>query len=400
MLFLVFTFSVSFGESSFLSPQKKEIAVEGLEEKLGIDVYHPKSIKIQPEKKFPILFVFDRQNTIGYSHTLHSIDYLVSIAAIPEAIVVGIAMPENEFRYYLTMHQGKNALFSSMEKAIIKTIPELIGRKPEDTFTLLIGHSRTAMFSFYLSVKHPEIFDGVIAASLWEPNANGMPNLQELSNWMKVISTEEKTHYLHFSSGEELSGDMHEKPCRTLDSLLRSQSSPALEFNYHLIKNADHFSNYGLMIGPSLFEIFSAYRSQLQACFFICSAVDSLTEVPWKKFDSIYLSKRNACDADNGYDVLFFNSMASGFSGNFANVKESDRERLTLDVLERGIKEIPKNTDFYAWAGEIYLAQGNKEKAKNYFLLAKKLSGISPYYDKESLITYRLQLDALLKKCK
>lgn len=400
LLFFLLSSRLCFAESLFLPPQEKEITLDGITEKLKIEVFHPQTFKIQPEKKFPLIFVFDKQNTIGYTHTIHTIDYLASIAAIPEAIVVGIALPQNEFRYYLTMHQGKNALFPSLEKAILKTIPETIGRKLEETFTLLIGHSRTAMFSFYMGSKHPEKIDAVIAASLWEPNANGMPDHQELLQWIQKISAEQKKHYLYFSSGEEASGDMHEKPCRTLDSLLQVHSTSALIFNYHLVKNADHFSNYGLMVGPALFDLFSSYREQLQACFSICAASDTLTEVPWKQFDSVYHANKFAYDGDNGFDILFFNSMASGFAGNFANVRDSDRERLTLELLERAIKEIPKHTDFYAWAGEIYLSQGKTEKAKSYLLLAKKLSGISPFYDESSLKEYRMQLDLLLKKCK
>jgi len=322
--------------------------------------------------------VFDRQNKIGYQNTLNSIEYLTTVGAIPKGIVYGITLPTDKRWAWTSTDKddGKAEIFLEI------IIHSILKSKGEETFNLFVGHSRTAIFSMYSFIKKPEHVNAVFAASAWKLGDNDMPAEAEFKKTMDVIEKNKSNRYLYFSSGSEYALDGHEEPCKQLAEYFKNNKLPqTLKWKYYHNENADHFTNYGLYVNEALSDIFADYRKPLLETFALFNAQDSITGIPWEKIDSIYAKHSTALGYTIPQDILWYNSIASGFAGNFSNVPQSFRNKLTKEILIEGNRKYELYDGFYSWYGEILLEEKENKLAKAFLMEAVEKAKLNPMYD-------------------
>jgi len=99
-LSLVLVFVMLFNALSFSQPlfqyrdgKSMKLYVKGLNDSLRVQVYLPREAELAPQRKYPVVFLFDRQNRSNFLYNLQTIDYLTGFANMPPAVLVGIEFP-------------------------------------------------------------------------------------------------------------------------------------------------------------------------------------------------------------------------------------------------------------------------------------------------------------------
>lgn len=338
--------------------------------------------------------VFDRQNELSYGNTINAIHYLMVNGNIAPGRVIGISLP-NDKRWQWTSANKENG---RAEYFLNFVLTQTQANDPE-VFTMFIGHSRTAIFSLYAFIKRPDRINAIYAASAWNLGDNDVPDEAEFDICLQKMAQKQHNRYLYFSSGSDAALDGHEIPCKKLAEYLRNKSLPTnLKWKYFFHENASHYSNYALFVNQALFDIFQNYRLPLLESFALFKNQDSITTINWDQIDSIYAQHSLLIGHRFYPDITFYNSIASGFSGNFGNVPETYRAKLIKETLEKGMIHYSSYDVFPAWYGEILAEEGNKSEAKQYLEKALSLVDSNPWYsDKEKMVT-KNEIQEILKE--
>lgn len=374
LLFFFLTITASAQYQSLQAPKTRTAYANQLNDSVSYEFILPKIASLSAETKWPVYVVFDRQNKMGYSNTLHAIDYLFFNAAIPDGIVIGISLPSDERRYHWTSHEATEGKADAFLSFVLDELPKWENMDLDNRFLTLVGHSRTAMFATYALFKRPERIHAVFAASTWNLGSDGTPSKAQFLEALPKIEALKSRRYFHFSSGGEKSGEGHEKPILKLVETFKTSSLPSnLKWHFYHDENADHYTNYGLFVHQALSDIFVDYRTSLWDCFTLFShSSDSIERIPWKEIDRIYEEKSALYGFVIHPDLTFYNSIASGLSGNFANVKQSKRNTLVKEVLVKGMQSYPGDDGLPAWYAEVLIEEGNTVDAKIYLEKALK----------------------------
>jgi len=379
----------------YLPPVAKKYISKSLGDTVPYEVLMPKVSVLAPNQKYPVYVVFDRQNEIGYERTLQAIDFLTNGGSIPEGIVIGISLPRDQRRYLWTSTKGKAG---ALLQFVTQELPAEEKLNLTERFTLLVGHSRTAMFALYAFAKAPEKINAVYAASAWHLGADGTPSIKEFEGAMDKIKNMKAGRQLFFSSGGNAAGDGHEKACRELEDYLKSKTWPQnFKWRFYFEESADHFSNYGLFVDNALFNMFGDYRGTFWECTALLEKKDSVTSLPWAEFDAIMQRRSKTGGYEVRRDITFYNSMASALSFNLSNVPDKYRTPLTKEVLVKAMEEYPEYDGFHSWYAEILLAEGNREDAKFHFLKAIICVDKNPWYNDDEKEDTKVQIIEMAK---
>jgi Putative esterase len=137
---------------------------------LGANQYHqlliPQSFdSTSATQSFPLIILFDQQNHYTHNYNLQSIDILTMHGQMPQSVVVGIPL-ENK-RWELT---STDTLTPEIQKSGADVLDEylmqvLIPKIQKDYHAngplIIIGHSRTAYFTYYLQERHGDIIQAL-----------------------------------------------------------------------------------------------------------------------------------------------------------------------------------------------------------------------------------------------
>lgn len=139
--------------------------VTGIKDSLRMEVFLPREAELAPDRKYPVIFLFDRQNRSNYLYNLQTIDYLTGFANMPPAVLVGIGFP-SEVRTKWTLPNNAKGKADSLLAYLFGPFRKQLGKICKlAEFNLLMGHSRTAMLSSYALAAFPDQVNAVIAAS-------------------------------------------------------------------------------------------------------------------------------------------------------------------------------------------------------------------------------------------
>ena len=122
---------------------------------------------------------------------------------MPAAIVVGITFPwKNRNSWTNPNMSGGQAddLILFLEKELNS---ELKKKYPISNFNLLIGHSRTAIFSSYALSKSPDFFNGAIANSVSNFDFGDKQQQAQFEVFLNKIPSSSHKYYYYFSVGEQ-----------------------------------------------------------------------------------------------------------------------------------------------------------------------------------------------------
>jgi hypothetical protein len=161
-------------------------------------------------QSFPLIILFDQQNHYTHNYNLQSIDILTMHGQMPQSVVVGI--PLEEKRWELT---STDTLVPEIQKSgadvldeylMLELIPKIQKDYHANGPLIIIGHSRTAYFTYFLQERHGDIiqalgtFSGffeneITAASVYNAIQNRPTNQSAVQYISAGTSQEEETYF-------------------------------------------------------------------------------------------------------------------------------------------------------------------------------------------------------------
>ncbi|MCU4165480.1 alpha/beta hydrolase-fold protein [Carboxylicivirga caseinilyticus] len=394
LLLLIITCSVKAQEfSSYEKPIETSFYSQALNDSVGLEITLPKELRNQTNKEYPIIYLLDKQLFYNYNYNLHTIDYLSTLQWMPAAIVVGINFsPKNRGSWTTPNESGGKAddLILFIEDELNN---ELKKKYPISDFNLLIGHSRTAIFSSYALSKSPDFFNGIIANSVSNFDFGDNWQQKQFEIFLNKITSNSHKYYYYFSVGEKSYGDLHESAVDTLNAYLNNKKLPEnLEWKYYK-HQISHKLTPGVTVSNALSDIFRNYGRRIEVCFDIAKA--SKDKVPWNDFLELYSS----ISSELGFTVqpseLFFNSIASEYYNDYDGIYGNKHLHFTLEILFRAIEKYPEDYDYYGWMGEIYITINDFEKGENYLNKAIELIKKDTSITEFDRINYLKEIEAL-----
>ncbi len=208
---------------------------------------------------YPLIIIFDSQNSRSYTYLLNTIDYLTANEQMPASVIIGVESTM-EKRYGETQLEisDSNAFGSKNEDFILEELIPFARQNFQTlNYNLLIGHSRYGYFTSYLfSKNHPEI-QAVISASpvFSQKNLDILKPIIDLNENYRGACTK----YLRFGIGNDYPEDF-----QIMDEALkgRKKENENLSIAGYLFKDADHNVTPGLTVGRALYEIFEFWSKQ------------------------------------------------------------------------------------------------------------------------------------------
>ena len=381
--------------SSYDKPIETSLYSEALNDSVGLEITLPKELKNQTNSEYPIIYLLDKQLYNNYMYNLYTIDYLSTLNWMPKAIIVGITFPwKNRNSWTNPNASGGKAddLILFIEKELNNELKE---KYSVSNFNLLVGHSRTAIFSSYALSKSPEFFNGTIASSVSNFDFGNIQQQKQFEVFLNKIASTSHKYYYYFSVGEKTYGDLHESAVDTLNSYLNSKKLPEnLEWKFYKHQVA-HELTPGVTVGNSLSEIFKDYGRRIDLCFDL--AKGSINKVPWNDFLGLYSSISSELGFKIEPSELFFNSIASEYYNDYDSIYGDKHLDFTLEILLKAIEKYPKDYDYYGWIGEIYITLKEFEKGEHYLNKAIELINKDKSVSEFDRINYLKEIEALKK---
>lgn len=262
VLILVFiTLSRSFGQNFERYKQLSDTVCKS--QYLGYDkvisVIVPKEFQRNTKKTFPLIIIFDSQNTRSYKYLQSTIDYLTSNDQIPASVIIGVESPMNKrFKETDLPSSNPSSLGYKNEKFVFDELVPLAKRLySASEFLLLIGHSRCGYFSTYLLTQESKKLNAVISISPFYTQ-NNVDLIDSLSSLYKREKLDHKIYYI-YSAGADFQDDF--KRMETLTELFRNTGSNIRSKGFYF-PEADHNVTPGLTAGVGLYEVFEFWRKE------------------------------------------------------------------------------------------------------------------------------------------
>jgi enterochelin esterase-like enzyme len=381
--------------TSYENPLKTSLYSEALKDSVSLEITLPKELKNQTNTEYPIIYLLDKQLCNNYKYNLYTIDYLSTLQWMPNAIIVGITFPGNN-RTSWTVPNVSGGKADDLILFIQKELNSELSKKyPISDFNLLIGHSRTAIFSSYALSKSPDFFNGAIANSVSNFDFGDEHQQAQFEVFLNKIPSSSHTYYYYFSVGEESYGDLHESAVDTLNAYLNSKKLPEnFEWKYYKYQVA-HDLTPGVTVGNALSEIFRDYGRRIDLCFDL--AKGSRNKVPWNDFLGLYSSISSELGFKIEPSELFFNSIASEYYNDYDSIYGDKYLDFTLEILLKAIEKYPKDYDYYGWIGVIYITFKEFEKGEHYLNKAIELINKDKSVSELDRINYLNEIEALKK---
>lgn len=368
---------------------------KALNDSVSLEITLPKEIKNQTGAEYPIIYLLDRQLYNNYKYNLYTIDYLSTSQWMPMTVIVGITFSQkNRASWTVPNESGGQAddLILFIEKELNNQLKK---KYPVSNFNLLIGHSRTAIFSSYALSKKPEFFNGAIANSVSNFDFGDACQQQQFDIFLNNITSDTHKYYYYFSVGEKSYGDLHESSVDTLNSYLKSKKLPEnLVWKYYKYQ-ISHSLTPGVTVGNSLSEIFKDYGRRIHLCFDL--AKKSRNEVPWSGFLGVYSSISSELGFTIQPSELFYNSIASEYYNDYKGIYGDNHLDFTLEILLRAIEKYPNDFGYYSWIGEIYITLKEFEKGRHYLNKAVEFINKNKSISEFDRINYLKEIETLQK---
>ena len=396
-LLLIVTCSTKAQEfSSYEKPIETSLYSQALNDSVSLEITLPKELKNQTGKEYPIIYLLDRQLSNNYKYNLYTIDYLSTLQWMPNAIVIGITF-SNKNRNSWTVPNASGGKADNLILFIENELNnELREKYPISNFNLLIGHSRTAIFSSYALSKSPEFFNGTIASSVSNFDFGDNEQHKQFELFLNKIVSSSHKYYYYFSVGEKSYGDLHESAVDTLNTYLNAKKLPKnLEWKYYKHKIA-HDLTPGVTVGNALSEIFKDYGRRIELCFDL--AKGSRNKVPWNDFLDLYSSLSSELGFKIQPSELFFNSIASEYYNDYDSIYGDNHLDFTLEILLKAIEEFPNDFEYNSWIGEIYIIRKEIEKGEHYLNKAIEQINNDKSVSELDRINYLKEIEALKTK--
>jgi predicted alpha/beta superfamily hydrolase len=299
----------------------------GNERKLKI--FLPIEYELEPNMKFPVIYLLDAQNESLFNLTKSTIDYLIGSYELQPSILVGIISEDREFEFLSENENeetsnrykkvgGSINLMNSLKNEVFPYIDKNYRVKPS---RIGIGHSLGGTFLTETLINNPTLFNGLILIS-----PNYAYDNEQIIQYIDKISTNIKSNdnYVYSISGSIGALENEFNPVtKKIDSLFKLKKLKSTQWSYREINNYNH----GTILLEGIQKGLIHYSNN---------------------FD---LSKIN----NNGYEQLSVNNYEKAF-----------------EIFQRGIDLFPNDSNIYDSFAEAKEKSGNLKEAKKLYLIALK----------------------------
>lgn len=327
------------------------------------------------DRKFPVIIVFDSQNTRSHGYILNTIDYLTSNEQMPSAVILSIES-EQSHRYKETVHHptsSKSLAFENENFIFEELIPFAEQELNASNFRLFIGHSRYGYFTTSLLFSRIDDLNAVISLSPFflQENVNLADSISQLE---KATYTSKK--YYRFSIGND-----YPEQFPAMDSSISLLNNSAIDAMGTLFTEADHNVTPGLTISTALYEIFEDW-SKIQSNYFSDETEDlSVIASLEKEIYSVY-----------GSDLAFSLGILNGKGWHFYGLEQYDKAIEAWDIF---MKAYPNFTEGYLYIIDAQLKLG-LDTSVNEKLFKTSLSKTEFFTEEEKKIM-RKELEEMMK---
>lgn len=280
---------------------------------------------------YPLIIIFDKQNTRSYQYLLRSIDYLTSNEQMPACVIIGVGS-EMEHRYFETQYiESDSSAFGHRNEMFVlkELIPLAKSSLKTSDFSLLAGHSRYGFFTTAMFLKFPNEIQAVIASSpvFSQKNYDLLPLFDDIPT-LNLNST----RYYRFGIGND-----YPEEFTRFDNRFKKQkvTNNKLNIKGTLFPEADHNVTPGLTATSALYEIFE-YWSKMQNIY-LDNSMDNL---------SMLSSLNDSIINHYGVDIAFSLGNLNGKGWYFANEK---RYSEAIDAWKILLKHYPNFSEAYLY---------------------------------------------------
>lgn len=215
----------------------------------------PTTYSKKNKNTYPLIIVFDMQNSINYKYVVNTVDYLSGFGQIPECLVIGIKAADRSGRYQETQltENDEDALGDANEGYLFnELIPFLQNSYGANDQVMLFGHSRFGYYTTHLLTQRPNDLLGVISVSPFYYQEN-TDHVERLANMLKEVELKHDLYYIP-SVGDTLTDtdDFY-----AMEASLSGMTLPE-KFKFQPLTHdaADHIVTPGLTIAEGLYTIF------------------------------------------------------------------------------------------------------------------------------------------------
>jgi hypothetical protein len=343
---------------------KYKLESEVLEETRSINVYLPHSYKSTTHTSYPVIYLMDGDYNFHYVTGL--MDQLAVISErIPEMIIVGIDDKGHaDYVKNCTPYDkeknptGNSELF--LDYLLNEVKPYIKSRYKISDFDVLIGHSLGGLFTINTLLQEPESFENYIAISpsLWWNDFNSE---KEVEAFFKKHEKIDKRLYLSIGNemGMGVLGFQNQIDINTFADAYYKNEPLDLEYEFNIFKEENHNSVGLISIKTALEKMFENYELPK----------DIIENIKTFEEYDVYLREYQKKIGDG------FQLPKRQFKYVLTKIYENDKEN--LEKVEQKIKDSYRASlsDYYNYTGNIYLTNGDLEKAKN---LLQKSCEVSP----------------------
>lgn len=381
-------------QSAFEDPQLQKIFSEALKDSVTISLHIPSEATQSDGLVYPVIYLLDSQNDINYDYNLHTIDYLSMLSAMPAAIVVGIEFPRNHRGPWTNPNETDGKADNLIQFMADELQPVLKKSLPIADYNLLIGHSRTAIFSLYALSVRPDFFNSVIASSASHFDFGDEYQQEQFEKFLDGAIGSDRHYNIHFSSGRKEYRDLHETSVDQFTEYLKNREIPEnVQWSAHKA-NVDHFAIPGMTVNSALVDIFLPYSNAVNRCFDIIKDSTYSASVPWKLYHEEYAKASSIMGYPVQPDLLFFNSFASDYTNDYNELFKENKDVFCMEVLQEAVKFYPSDFGFQFWIGMLYAESGDEEKSAQHIQQGRKLLAESKTLTDEERKEMMAEIDA------
>lgn len=316
-----------------------------LDEDRTIQVYLPDSYNTS-KANYPVVYLMDGEG--HFSYTAGLLQFFARNNMAPEMILVGIP---NTFRNRdftpiadVTV-AGSGGADNFLKVLKEELIPMIEGKYRTFPYRIMIGHSLTGMYCFYTMLKEPGLFNSFVAVSPWVIYHNNF--LVDFINKELPNHTSLKKE-IYFTAGSLEQQDLLTTLNR-FNEILKNKAPEDLTWNYKLMPNENHGSQFLLAVYDGLNKFFTGWNLP--------------DEVASKGLKSV-LNHYEKLSLKFGFDVLPQEAALNNIGYYFLQRNNYDE---AVDIFKKNAELYPESANVYDSLGEAYENMTNYELAlKNY----------------------------------
>ncbi|MDB5030852.1 MAG: hypothetical protein JWP71_1573 [Mucilaginibacter sp.] len=308
----------------------------------------------QTTVSYPIIFLFDGDETFLRNSILATTDYLTNFLEMPPCIIVGV-IQRNRVLDFGPLYAVKNnpssgkvngdKFFDFLKQELL---PELTKNFRTQNFKIGIGHSLGGLFLTHSFTKDPEFFNGIIAISPALELQRDSILFADLKSTLRS-NIHNKTFFC-WGSGTEGINEVAFKPGSVaLGKLFAQNPNPRFTYNYVDLPGKNHNTTPLFTIPEALAFIFKDWNMNVWFKDIFAGKIDP---------DLAMASRQKLIKDSYGFDIDPVEVQIQDAIGNeYMTLKKYDKAQLHF---EKAIQVSPNQHDLYSDLG---LAM---EKLKNY----------------------------------